>query len=48
MVFGVIGFGSLGCAAFFSVLGNYALYLELNEVLPSVDMLNQQGPRPRS
>ena len=43
MVFGVIGFGSLGCAAFFSVLGNYALYLELNEMLPVVDMLNRQG-----
>ncbi len=43
MVFGVIGFGSLGCVAFFSVLGNYALYLELNGVLPVIELLNDQG-----
>jgi BCCT family betaine/carnitine transporter len=43
MVFGIVGFGSLGCAAFFSVLGNYALYLELNGTLPVLDMLNELG-----
>jgi BCCT family betaine/carnitine transporter len=43
MVFGVIGFGSLGCAVFFSVLGNYALYLELNGTLPVLEILNEQG-----
>ena len=30
LIFGMLGWGSLGCALFFIVLGNYALFLELN------------------
>ncbi len=32
VIFGMIGWGSLGCALFFIVLGNYALNLELNGI----------------
>jgi BCCT family betaine/carnitine transporter len=43
MIFGMLGYGSLGCVLFFSVLGNYALYLELGGLAPVLDTLNQQG-----
>jgi BCCT family betaine/carnitine transporter len=32
VIFGMLGFGSLGCAVFFIVLGNYALNLQLTGV----------------
>jgi len=44
LVFGMLGYGSLGCAIFFIVLGNYALYLELNELLPVVQIVEKQSP----
>lgn len=37
-------FGSLGSAAFYTVLGNYALWLDLNEVLPVREILRNQDP----
>ena len=43
MVFGMLGYGSLGCVLFFSVLGHYALYLELGGFAPILDTLNEQG-----
>jgi BCCT family betaine/carnitine transporter len=43
MVFGVVGFGALGCTLFFSVLGNYALHLELSDLVPVIDTLNAQS-----
>ena len=36
VIFGRLGWGSLGCALFFVVLGNYALFLELEGLYPVV------------
>ncbi|WP_194841314.1 BCCT family transporter [Salinibacillus xinjiangensis] len=33
MILGAVGFGSLGCWLFYSILGNYGLYLQLNDLL---------------
>ncbi len=44
MAVGAIFFGSLGCAAFFIVLGNYGLYLQLTGTLDVVNILNTQSP----
>ncbi len=44
LIFGMLGFGSLGCAIFFIVLGNYALYLQIESSLPVVDIIKEQGP----
>jgi len=43
MIFGMLGYGSLGCMLFFSVLGHYALYLELGGLVPVLDTLNDRG-----
>ncbi|MCH8961025.1 MAG: BCCT family transporter [Bacteroidetes bacterium] len=42
VVFGVLGFGTLGCTLCFVILGNYALYLELEQVLPVVEILTTE------
>lgn len=44
MVAGSMFFGSLGCAVFFIVLGNYAMYLQLSGALDVVGILNSQSP----
>jgi len=44
VVFGMLGWGSLGCALFFMVLGNYALHLELEGLYPVVDQVMELGP----
>jgi BCCT family betaine/carnitine transporter len=44
VIFGMIGWGSLGCALFFMVLGGYAMYLELQELYPVVQHVNEHGP----
>ncbi|WP_409202313.1 BCCT family transporter [Suttonella sp. R2A3] len=43
MVVGAIFFGSLGCAIFFTILGNYGLYLQINGDLDVINILNDQG-----
>ena len=43
MVAGAMFFGSMGCAAFFVVLGNYAMYLQLSGILDVIDILNNQS-----
>ena len=43
MTVGAIFFGSLGCAIFFIILGNYGLYLQLSNTLDVVNILNTQG-----
>lgn len=43
MTTGAMFFGSLGCAVFFIVLGNYALHLQLSGQLDVVSILNNQG-----
>lgn len=44
MVVGSIFFGSLGCAVFFIILGNYGLHLQLTGELDVVAVLNEQSP----
>jgi len=43
MIFGVLGFGTMGCALFFMIMGNNALYLELNGSMPIVEIMNSEG-----
>jgi BCCT family betaine/carnitine transporter len=44
VILGMSIIGSLGCALLYMVFGNYALYLELNEMLPFTQIMNDQGP----
>jgi betaine/carnitine transporter, BCCT family len=37
-------FGSLGAWAFYIILGNHALYLELNHIVPVTDLMNSADP----
>ena len=43
VVLGMITFGSLGAALFFMVFGNYALFLELNNILPVTQIMKEVG-----
>ena len=43
MIFGVLGFGTMGCALFFMIMGNNTLYLELNGSMPIVEIMNSEG-----
>jgi len=43
LILGMLAFGSLGCWVFYMVLGNYAMHLELNGLLPVSDLVVQQG-----
>lgn len=44
MAIGSMFFGSLGCAVFFIVLGNYGLYMQLSGTLDVLNTLETQGP----
>lgn len=44
LIFGVLGWGSLGCALFFMVLGGYAQYLEVQNIYPVVHEATQVSP----
>ncbi|QPC41429.1 BCCT family transporter [Kaustia mangrovi] len=44
MVAGSIFFGSVGCFLFFIILGNYGLWLQINDVLDVVSLLDADGP----
>ena len=44
MVVGSISFGTLGCFLFFTVLGNFGLYLQLSGELDVVRILNTETP----
>ena len=44
VIFGMLGFGSLGCALFFIILGNYALDLELRGLYPVVQKITEVSP----
>lgn len=44
IIVGTIFFGSLGCSAFFIILGNYGLYLQLSDTLDVVHILNTTTP----
>jgi len=43
VIFGMLAYGSLGAFAFFMVLGNYAMQLELNGVLAVTEIIEQKG-----
>ncbi|MBZ5487859.1 BCCT family transporter [Halomonas aquamarina] len=43
MVAGSLFFGSLGCALFFIILGNYGLYLQLSGTLDVIQIMNDQS-----
>jgi BCCT family betaine/carnitine transporter len=43
VIVGMIGYGTIGGSLFYMVLGNYSLYLELNEILAVSTLLNAQG-----
>ena len=43
MILGCMGYGTLGSVVFFSVLGNYAIYLELNGMYPVLETMNSAG-----
>jgi len=44
VIFGMLGWGSLGCALFFIILGNYALHLELSGAYPVVEKIFDMSP----
>ncbi len=44
LIFGMLGWGSLGCALFFVVLGNYALFMELEGNYPVVERVVTHSP----
>ena len=44
LVLGMLGWGSLGCAVYYAILGNYALHLELEGIVPVTAVLAEQGP----
>ncbi|STZ50817.1 BCCT family transporter [Neisseria dentiae] len=43
MTVGSMFYGSLGCAVFFIILGNYGMYLQLTGALDVVSVLNDKG-----
>ena len=43
LVLGTILWGSLGTLAYMSITGGFALYLELNDILPLSDVLRESG-----
>ena len=43
MVLGSLGYGSLGCALFFMILGNYGIHLQLSGELDVVNVLNTES-----
>ena len=38
-----LGYGTMGCAVFFIVLGSYALYLQENNIVPVLQILSEQS-----
>ncbi len=38
-----LGYGTLGCSAFFIVLGGYALYLQEHDLVPVLQILTERG-----
>ncbi len=43
VILGMLGWGSLGCTLFFIVLGNYALFLDINDIFPVVNEVRERG-----
>lgn len=43
MILGIIGAGSIGAILYFGIIGNYGLYLQVNNITDFVAVLNNQG-----
>ncbi|MEM7015704.1 MAG: BCCT family transporter [Pseudomonadota bacterium] len=43
VIIGMLVFGSLGAGIFFMIFGNYALHLELNDILPVTKIMADEG-----
>jgi BCCT family betaine/carnitine transporter len=43
VIMGMLVFGTLGCAVFYMVLGNYSMHLELTGQVPVTDIVTKQG-----
>lgn len=43
VILGMLGYGSLGCWLYYIVLGNYALNLQLTDLLPVTEILKREG-----
>ncbi len=43
IIVGMLVLGSLGCWAFYMIVGNYALYLELEGIVRSTEIINDQS-----
>jgi BCCT family betaine/carnitine transporter len=43
IIMGCLGYGTLGCTAFFVVLGNYSAYLELNGLVDVLGQISSNG-----
>ena len=43
VILGMLAFGSMGAWIFFIIFGNYALHLELNDILPVTQIMAQQS-----
>ena len=43
IIIGMLVFGSLGCWVFYMVVGNYALFLELEGIVRSTEIINEQN-----
>ncbi|MED0678418.1 BCCT family transporter [Aneurinibacillus thermoaerophilus] len=43
MIIGTLVWGTIGCTVYFVILGNYAIYLQLNDILPVLSILQESG-----
>ena len=41
VVLGTLGYGTFGCTLFFVVLGSYAVFLEMNDIVDVVDLVGR-------
>ena len=44
VIFGMLGWGTLGCVVFFTVLGGYAMHLELSGLYDVIEVVKSDGP----
>lgn len=43
VIFGMLGYGALGCMSFYAILGGYSLYLQQSGAVNLIHILNTQG-----
>ena len=44
MILGSLGFGTMGTSLFFMIMGNNAIYLEINGIMPIIDIWTNESP----